>query len=121
MAKASRNIVGDIAGGQAPKKRDVGANLTIQDLWSMYRWYPGFRDLLNLEVDAIFGNGINEDEILDTTRLMECKEALRWSLMAGYSTIIVDDRGEDPKVETWHPYIDGVGFNFTFLVRWDTL
>ena len=113
MAKASRNIVGDIAGGQAPKKRDVGANLTIQDLWSMYRWYPGFRDLLNLEVDAIFGNGINEDEIIDTTRLMECKEALRWSLMAGYSTIIVDARGEDPKVETWHPYIDGVGFNFT--------
>lgn len=108
----NRNIVGDIAGGQAPKKRDVGANLTIEHLWSMYRWYPGFRDLLNLEVDAIFGNGINEDEIIDTTRLMECKEALRWSLMAGYSTIIIDDRGEDPKAETWHPYIDGVGFNF---------
>ncbi len=110
--RRNRNIVGDIAGGTAPLKRDVGANLTIEHLWSMYRWYPGFRDLLNLEVDAIFGNGINEDETIDTTRLMECKEALRWSLMAGYSTVIVDDRDKEPRVETWHPYIDGVGFNF---------
>ena len=112
--KGSKITVGDIAGGQAPLKRDVGANLTINHVWSMYRWYPGFRDLLNLEVDAIFSNGINEDEIIDTTRLMECKESLRWALMAGYSIVIVDARdSESPKIEAWHPYIDGVGFNFT--------
>lgn len=110
----SRTIVADIAGGQKPKTRDVGANLTIQDLWSMYRWYPGFRDLLNLEVDAIFSNGINEDEIIDTTRLMENKEALRWSLMAGWSASVVDARDpENPKVEAWHPYIDGIGYLYT--------
>ncbi len=112
----TRTIVADIAGGLKPKTRDVGANLTIQDLWSMYRWYPGFRDLLNLEVDAIFGHGINEDELIDITRLMENKEALRWSLMAGYSVSVVDAREPDkydPRVEAWHPYIDGVGFNFT--------
>lgn len=110
----SRTIVADIAGGQKPLTRDVGANLTIQHLWSMYRWYPGFRDLLNLEVDAIFSNGINEDEIIDTTRLMECKEGLRWALMAGWSNPVVDARDPDnPKIENWHPYIDGIGSNFT--------
>ena len=114
MAKVSRTIVADIAGGQKPLAREVGANLTISHLWSIYRWYPGFRDLLNLEVDAIFSNGINEDEKIDTLRLMECKESLRWSLMAGYSITLVDARDSSrPKVESWHPYIDGVGFNYT--------
>lgn len=114
MAKVSKTIVADIAGGTKPLTRDVGANLTINHLWSMYRWYPGFRDLLNLEVDAIFSNGINEDEKIDTSRLMECKEVLRWSLMAGYSCSVVDARNQDnPKIEAWHPYIDGIGFNFT--------
>ncbi|KKN56971.1 hypothetical protein LCGC14_0566930 [marine sediment metagenome] len=114
MSKTSRTIVADIAGGLAPLKRDVGSNLTIQHVWSYYRWYPGFKDLINLEVDAIFGNGINEDEVIDTTRLMECKESLRWALIAGYSCPVVDARDPDrPKVENWHPYIDGVGFQFT--------
>lgn len=114
MAKVSKTIVADIAGGTKPLTRDVGANLTINHIWSTYRWYPGFKDLLNLEVDAIFSNGINEDEKIDSTRLMENKEALRWSLMAGYSCSVVDARDPDnPKVEAWHPYIDGIGFNFT--------
>ena len=110
----SKTIVAEIAGGQKPIARDVGDNLTIEHLWSTYRWYPGFRDVLNLEVDAIFSNGINQDEKIDTTRLLECKEALRWALMAGYSCILVDARNPDkPKIEAWHPYINGVGFNFT--------
>ena len=110
----SKTIVADIAGGQAPLKRDVGANLTIQHIWSIYRWYPGFRDLHNLEVDAIFSNGLNEEDTIDITRLMECKEALRWGLMVGYSCPVVDARDPDnPKIENWHPNIDGIGFNFT--------
>ena len=110
----SRTIVADIAGGQKPIAREVGANLTIQHLWSIYRWYPGFRDLINLEVDAIFSNGINEDELIDTSRIIECKEAQRWALMAGYSCPVVDSRDKErTKIESWHPYIDGVGFNFT--------
>jgi hypothetical protein len=79
----------------------------------MYRWYPGFRDLINLEVDAIFSNGINEDEQIDSSRIIECKEALRWSVMAGYSIMIVDARGDNPSCEAWHPYIEGIGFNYT--------
>jgi hypothetical protein len=119
MAKVrSRTLVADIAGGTQPLKRDVGANLTINDVWSMYRWYPGFRDLLNLEVDAIFSNGINQDEKIDTLRLMECKDSLRWSLMAGYSCSVVDARDPSrPKIESWHPYIDGIGFMFTAFSR----
>ena len=114
MAKVRRTIVADIAGGLAPRKRDVGANLTIQDMWSMYRWYPGYQDLIFLEVDAIFSNGINEDEIIDTTRLMECKESTRWAINVGYSCPVVDARDpERPKIENWHPYIDGVGFQYT--------
>ena len=114
MAKTSRTIVADIAGGQKPLAREIGANLTIQHLWSIFRWYPGFRDVINLEVDAIFSNGINEDEMIDTSRVLECKEALRWALMVGYSCPVVDARNpNNPKIEAWHPYIDGVGFNFT--------
>lgn len=114
MGVRSKTIVADIAGGQKPLAREIGSNLTIQHLWSIYRWYPGFRDTINLEVDAIFSNGINEDELIDSTRVIECKESLRWALMAGYSCPVVDARNPDnPKIEAWHPYIDGIGFNFT--------
>ena len=110
----NRTIVGDIAGGTKPLQRDIGANITIQHIWSMYRWYPGFRDMINLEVDAIFSNGLNQEDRIDTSRMMEFKEVLRWALMAGYSTVIVDARDPDnPRVEAWHPQIDGIGFHFT--------
>jgi len=114
MANTHKTIVADIAGGTQPLTRDVGDNMTIQHIWSYYRWYPGLRDMINLEVDAIFCNGINEDEKIDHTRIIENKEALRWSLMAGYSVSVVDARNPDnPKVEAWHPYIDGIGYLYT--------
>jgi hypothetical protein len=110
----TKTIIADIAGGTKPLVREVGANMTIQHLWSTYRWVPGLRDTINLEVDAIFSNGINEDDKIDPTRVIECKETLRWSLLAGYSAIIVDARDLDnPKCEAWHPAIDGIGFEFT--------
>jgi hypothetical protein len=110
----NKTIVADIAGGTKPLKRDIGENMTISHMWSYYRWYPGLRDMLNLEVDAIFNNGINEDDTIDLTRLMEFKEDLRWCLLAGYGTLVVDARdSENPKVEALHPYIDGIGFNFS--------
>jgi hypothetical protein len=113
-SKGNRIIKGDIAGGEKPIARNVGENITIQILWDTYRWYPGFRDMLNLEVDALYSNGINEADIITPDRNLECKEAIRWSLLGGYSACIVDARGDrDPKIEAWHPYIDGVGFNFT--------
>lgn len=112
--KGARTIVGDIAGGTQAVKRDIGTNLTVQNIWDVYRWYPGFKDMISLEVDALFSNGISEDETIDTTRVMECKDGVRWGIMAGYATLIVDARGDrDPRLETWHPYINGIGFNFT--------
>ena len=114
MRGKGRVIVGDVAGGQKAAARDIGTDLTIQSLWDTYRWYPGLRDMIALEVDALYSNGINEDEVIDVTRNMECKDAIRWSLLGGYSAVIVDARNEDnPKCEAWHPYINGVGFNFT--------
>ena len=109
----NKTFISDIAGGTQPIAREIGDIITIQHIWDIYRWVPGFRDMLNLEVDAIFSNGINDDNI-DETRIIECKEALRWSLMAGYSAVIVDARNKDkPKIEAWHPTIDGIGFEFT--------
>ena len=113
MRGKSRVIIGDVAGGQKSTARDIGANLTIQVLWDTYRWFPGFRDMISLEVDALYSNGINEDELIDISRNIECKDSLRWCLLAGYSCVVVDARGDSPKVESWHPYIDGVGMNFT--------
>lgn len=70
--------------------------------------------MIALEVDALYSNGINEDEVIDITRNIECKDSLRWSLLGGYSCALVDARDPDnTKIESWHPYIDGVGFNFT--------
>ena len=107
-------ILGDIAGGQKPLVREVGDTITIQHIWSAYRWTPGFRDMIQLEADALFSNGINEDELIDTTRMLECKEAVLWSILTGYSFCIIDARDkENPKIEAWHPYIDDVGVNFT--------
>jgi hypothetical protein len=109
-----RVIIGDIAGGLKPKARELGDNVTIQNLWDSYRWTPGFRDMIQLEADALFSNGINEDEMIDTTRLLECKEAVLWAILGGYSFVVIDARNDDnPKIEAWHPYIDGVGANFT--------
>lgn len=113
MTQGNKTFISDIAGGTKPIAREIGDYITIQHIWDIYRWVPGFRDMLNLEVDAIFSNGINDDNI-DETRIIECKEALRWALMAGYSTVIVDARNPDkPKIEAWNPTIDGVGFEFT--------
>jgi len=111
--QVGKTIVADIAGGHKPKAREIGDHITIQNIWDLYRWYPGFRDMIGLEVDAIFSNGINEDEKIEPDRLIECKEGLRWAIMAGYSTVIVDGRSDNPRCEAWHPYIDGIGFNFT--------
>jgi hypothetical protein len=70
--------------------------------------------MIQLEADALFSNGINEDEMIDTTRLLECKEAVLWAILGGYSFVVIDARNDDnPKIEAWHPYIDGVGANFT--------
>lgn len=114
MVRASKIIIGDIAGGQKSQPRDIGDNLSIQILWDTYRWFPGFRDMISLEVDALYSNGINEDDIIDISRNIECKDSLRWALLGGYACVIVDARESDnPKVESWHPYIDGVGMNFT--------
>ena len=64
MVRRSSIIKGDIAGGTKPVERDIGENLTINNLWDIYRWYPGFKDMISLEVDALYSNGINEDEII---------------------------------------------------------
>lgn len=111
--QVGKTIVADIAGGHKPKAREIGDNLTIQHIWDLYRWYPGFRDMIGLEVDAIFSNGINEDEKIEVDRLIECKECLRWAIMSGYSALIVDARTENPRCQAWHPYIDGIGFYFS--------
>lgn len=111
-SKNNRVMKGDIAGGQKSQGRDIGDNMTIQVLWDTYRWFPGFEDMINLEVDALFSNGVNEKDTITPDRTIESKEAVRWSLLAGYSVSIVDTRNGKNKVEAWHPYIDGIGFDW---------
>jgi hypothetical protein len=114
MSRPHKTIVGDIAGGTKPIERDMGDNLTIEHIWSMIRWYPGYEDLINLETDAIFSNGFNEPEAVDLSRQMEAKMGVWWSLAVGYSALVVDARdAENRRIEFWHPYISGIGFQFT--------
>jgi hypothetical protein len=83
--------------------------LTVDHLYDTFRRYPGYRDMIELESDAIWSNWLTSDEIpLD--RLIECKDGMTDAINYGWSAIIVDARGKKPRCERWHPKIDGVGF-----------
>ena len=49
MAAGNKTFISDIAGGTVPIAREIGDMLTIQHIWDVYRWVPGFRDMINLE------------------------------------------------------------------------
>lgn len=104
-------IIGDITGGHTAVQRDIGDNITIQHIWDAFRLYPAFGDIHNLKVKAIWSNGLTDD-IVTPSSILELKDAHLWAYLYGYSIIIVDDRGEETKLEAWHPMVDGVGFQF---------
>lgn len=104
--------IGDITGGTKPKAREIGANITIQDIWDTYRWYPGFKAILKLAVKAIWSNGLSEESI-EPSRLLELKDGHEWVMAYGYSAIIIDATTDPPRCEAWHPMLNGIGFQFS--------
>lgn len=116
-AKKHPMRIGDITGGTQPLKRDIGTVMTIQHIWDTYRWFPGFKAILQLQTKAIWSNGLSDDSI-EPDRLLELKDGHEWTYAYGYAAIIVDATTNPPRCEAWHPMIDGVGFQFSEFSRY---
>lgn len=112
MATERTTRVGDIVGGKAPIDLNISDNITIDKIWDTARWFPGFKELHKIEVDAIWANGIS-DESIEPDRLLECKKTDFWCNMCGYAIIIVDAEVDPPSCEAYHPVITGTGFQYT--------
>lgn len=106
----NRVVIDDIEGGEAPVRIDMDAKLTADNLYDTYRRYPGYRDILELESDAIWSNWLSED-IIEMDRLIECKDGMTDAIGYGFAVIIVDATLGTPKVERWHTKIKGTGFS----------
>lgn len=108
--------IGEIVGGTQPLARDIGDAITIQHIWDTYRWYPGFKAIIELGTDVVWSNGLkdgDESNPLLPDRLLECKATDRYNDTYGYAIAIVDGARNPPTVEGWHPEIDGIGFTYT--------
>lgn len=115
--KGIENVaIGDIVGGNQPIARNIGDNITIQNIWDTVRWYPGFKAIIKLGVKVRWSNGLRDKD--NTTpilpdRLLQCKLADRYCDTYGYATVIVDGAKNPPTADGWHPEIDGIGFIYT--------
>lgn len=100
--------ISGIEGGQAVNRIDMDDDLTADDLYDTYRRYPTYKDILKLEVDAVWSNYLNENTIpLD--RMLELKDCMEDAVNYGWCVVVVDARNGTPRCERWHPMIDGVG------------
>lgn len=107
-----RTIVGDIEGGLAPAELLPDDNLTIEHLWATYRWYPGFAEMHDLQVQAIWANGIT-DENIEQDRIHELKRGHVFAYLCGYVAYVVDTNTNPPSITAWNPTMDGIGFRIT--------
>lgn len=110
MGKNNAVIVGDIDGGNAPDRIEMNDNLTADHIYDTKRWYPGYKQLAQLEAAAIWSNGISEEDVVPMNRLIECQDSNESAIDYGWVAVIVDARKSPPRVEYWHVKIDGVGF-----------
>lgn len=86
--------------------------LIADHLYGTYRRYPTYKDIIKLDVDAVWCNYLSEENIkLD--RILECKDAMEDCVNYGWSIIIVDATSNPPRCERWHPKIDGTGCEIT--------
>jgi hypothetical protein len=107
-----RTYIADIEGGQAPTELLPDKNITIDDIWKTYRWYPGFAEMHDLAVKAIWANGLT-DETIKEDRILELKDGHLFAYLAGYTAFILNTFTDPPSVESWHPVIDGIGFRIS--------
>ena len=107
--------VGDIVGGHKPLARDIGDPITIQTIYDTYRWYPGFKAIIQLGVEVIWSNGLkdkDESTPILPDRIIELKDENAYCDTYGYAVAIIDGSKTPPTIDAWHPEIDGIGFTF---------
>jgi hypothetical protein len=108
-----RTVVGDITGGKAPAELLPDDSVTIEILWDTYRWYPGFAEMHDLEVKAIWSNGLTGEKQLQADRLLELKKGHVFAYLAGYVAYVLNTDTNPPSVKMWNPAMDGIGFTIT--------
>jgi len=106
-----RTAIGDIEGGSAPAELKPSDTLTIEHLYQTYRWYPGFQEMHELAVKAIWSNGLT-DETIQMDRILEMRDGHEFCYLCGYVAIVVNTHTDPPSVEFMHPEIEGTGFMF---------
>lgn len=108
--------VGGIVGGTKPLARNIGDSITIQHIYDTYRWYSGFKAIIQLGVEVIWSNGLKDKD--DSTpilpdRLLQLKDCNEYNDTYGYAIAIIDGRRNPPTCDAWHPEINGIGFTYT--------
>jgi hypothetical protein len=112
MTETKKVYIQDIEGGEVPAELDPDKNLTLDDVWKTYRWYPGFAEIHELLVKAMWANGLS-DENIQEDRILEMKDGHLFAYLAGYTAYVCNTFTDPPSVEAWHPIIDGIGFRIT--------
>jgi hypothetical protein len=87
-------------------------NIIADHIYDTYRRYPSYKSIIKLDVEAIWSNWLNEEQI-ELDRLIECKDGMEDCINYGWSIIIVDATSNPPRCERWHPKIDGTGCEVT--------
>ena len=97
-------MISGITGGEVISTRDVGDQVSIDDITDTYNRFPGGGAAIDKSAFAAFIKGFTED--LDVRRLLELVKAEIWKKEFGYSVIIK----EGDNIQALHPKTYQLGF-----------
>jgi hypothetical protein len=103
-----KTTVSGISCGNRTSTRNVGDDVTAEDLWDTYTHIPGAKIIINKMIKAVYHNGF-ADFNLDRDRLDELQKAHIFRDIFGYSAIAFD--GEN--IQALNPKVQGIGFTMT--------
>lgn len=97
-------MISGITGGEIISQRDVGDEISIDDITDTYNRFPGAGAAIDKSSFAAFIKGFTED--LDVKRLLEIIKCEIWKKEFGYSVIIK----EGDNIQALHPRTYQQGF-----------
>lgn len=100
-------MISGITGGEVISDRDVGDQISIDDITDTYNRFPGGGASIDKSAFSAFIKGFTED--LDIRRLLELIKAEIWKKQFGYSVILK----EGDNIQALHPKTYQVGFMVT--------
>lgn len=98
--------IGEIVSGQRTSTRQVGDDITAEDLWDTYVHVPGAAAIIDRPIEAMFHNGFRDWD-LDYERKLEIEKAMKFRDLFGISAILMNKDGD---IQAWNLKADNVGF-----------